>query len=39
LQESLVDLAQRWAVLAVDLAATRRLLDTWGSEAPDKKTG
>lgn len=30
LKESLVDLAQRWAVLASDLEATKRLLDGWG---------
>jgi hypothetical protein len=30
LKESLVDLAQRWSVLATDLEATKRLLDAWG---------
>lgn len=39
LQESLTDLAQQWARIATDLEATRRLLDAWGTEAPDKKTG
>ena len=30
LKASLVDLAQRWAALATDLEATKRLLDAWG---------
>ena len=30
LKESLVDLAQRWALLAVDLQHTRELLAQWG---------
>ena len=33
LKGSLVDLAQRWAVLANDLEATKRLLDAWGDPA------
>jgi hypothetical protein len=38
LQESLTDLAQKWAALATDLEATKRLLDSWGADAPpDKK--
>jgi hypothetical protein len=44
LKESLVDIAQRWAVLATDLEATKRLLDAWGEPgfpqgcvAPDVK--
>ena len=39
LQKSLVDLAQKWALFAVELAATRRLLDTLDGEDSDKKTG
>ena len=39
IKDSLVDLAQRWALLAVDLESTRRLLDAWGDDAPDKMTG
>jgi hypothetical protein len=37
LRESLVDLAQKWSVVAVDLEATQRLLDTWGD--PRASTG
>ena len=39
LQKSLVGLAEQWALLAVELAATRRLLDVLDGEASDKKTG
>jgi hypothetical protein len=37
IKESLVDLAQRWAALATDLEATKRLLDSW--ESPDFPNG
>ena len=39
LQESLTDLAQKWAAFAGDLEATKKLLDAWGTDAPYKKTG
>ena len=39
IKDSLVDLAQRWALLAVDLELTQRLLDTWGDDAPNNMTG
>ena len=38
LKESLTDLAQRWARLAIDLETTLKLLEQWG-EQPDKRTG
>jgi hypothetical protein len=38
LRDSLTDLAQRWARLAIDLEATLKLLEQWG-EQPDKRTG
>ena len=40
IKDSLVDLAQRWALLAIDLEKTRGLLDAWsGDDASDKMTG
>jgi hypothetical protein len=49
IRESLIDLAQRWAVLAIDLQATRALMEQWGDSEkkllggcpcdPDKKVG
>jgi hypothetical protein len=44
LKESLVDLAQRWSLLATDLEATKRLLDAWGERPkgwvdPKERTG
>lgn len=38
LKASLLDLAQRWAALATDLEATKRLLAAWGEpSAPTKR--
>jgi hypothetical protein len=39
LKESLVDIAQRWVLLAAELDTTHALLKAWGSDPPDKKTG
>jgi hypothetical protein len=39
LKESLVDIAQRWVLLAAELDATHALLGAWRTDAPDKRTG
>jgi hypothetical protein len=40
LKESLIDLAQRWSRLAIDLQAVRELLEKWGpdSEQADRQS-
>ena len=38
LKNSLIEIAQRWTVLAADLEVTHDLLRKWG-DPPDKKAG
>jgi hypothetical protein len=39
LKESLVDIAQRWVLLAAELDTTHALLKALRTDASDKKTG
>ena len=39
LRDSLTDLAQRWARLAIDLEKTLQLLEEWSEPGDEERTG